>query len=140
MNCTDGSKHDAISASYCYSLNPNIIRHSNTTIMQGARLTSSQLPAACATVSESFVRFGQIQRENIRKCKCTSVFQLNVCLISICGVCSFYLRSSILFFYHVTPLLLPFVELIFDNTAYFERKKRVICTSGRSCLMLAGGY
>lgn len=62
-NCTDGSKHDAISASYCYSLKPNTIRHSNTTIMQGARLTSSQLPAACATVSESFVRFGQKKRE-----------------------------------------------------------------------------
>lgn len=52
MNCTDSSKHDAISASYSYSLNPNTIRHSNTTIMRRARLTSPQLPEACASLSE----------------------------------------------------------------------------------------
>lgn len=50
LKCSDSSKHDAISACYCYSLNPYIIRHCNTTIMQGATLTSSQLPAASATV------------------------------------------------------------------------------------------
>lgn len=63
MNCTDGSKHDAISASYCYSVNPNAIRHSSTTIIQGVRLTSPQLPAAFAAVSESFVRFGWKDKE-----------------------------------------------------------------------------
>lgn len=41
VNCTDSSKHDAISASHCYSLSPNTIRPSNTTIMWGARLTLS---------------------------------------------------------------------------------------------------
>lgn len=41
VNCTDSSKHDAISASHCYSLSPNTIRLSNTTIMWGARLTLS---------------------------------------------------------------------------------------------------
>lgn len=47
MNCSDGSKHDAISANHCYSLNPNTIRHSNTMIMQGARVTLSTPSILC---------------------------------------------------------------------------------------------
>lgn len=55
MNCTDSSKHDAISASYCYSLNPNTIRLPNTTIMQGARLTPSSTPSIlCYSFSHVF--------------------------------------------------------------------------------------
>lgn len=68
MNCTDSSKHDAISASYCYSLNPNTIRHSNTTIMRGARLTLSSTPSCLrCRFTIIFVKIWADKERNVRK-------------------------------------------------------------------------
>lgn len=92
MNCTDGSKHDAISASDCYSLRPNTIRHSNTTIMQGVGLTSSKLPAACAADTEVFVGSGWKRRDRQSNgCLSPGCSYMCCCLIVSAGV-SVFLR------------------------------------------------
>ena len=88
MNCTDSSKHDAISASYCYSLNPNTIRHSNTTIMRGARLTLSSTPSCLCYRFTIICEIWADKERNVRKQEaCISVSHFYSKMQTFVSVC-----------------------------------------------------
>lgn len=133
MNCTDSSKHDAISASYCYSLNPNTIRHSNTTIMRGARLTLSSTPSCLRyRFTIIFVKIWADKERNVRK-RGGLYFNFSFLFLNA------NIRQCL---YPVTPPYYVLMNLfLITRLLLREKKKRgVICSSGRSRLILAGGY